>query len=526
MSGNVTETLTVYGEVMVEVDQSLSSRAWNEMFERPGVPRELYAPLFEQLALLQPTELRLRAEQLSRTFRDRGVTFAHAGEERPFPLDLIPRLIAAREWDLLQRGIAQRVATLEQFLDDVYGEGWLFHEGVVPKAVVTSSPHYCRPAHGVVAANGVRIMVSGIDLVRDELGIFRVLEDNVRIPSGVSYVIENRRAMTQSFATLFGDYRVQPVDEYPSRLLRALGAAAPSSIEDPVIVVLSPGVHNAAYFEHVLLARMMGVELVEGPDLVCRSNFVFMRTTQGERPVHVIYRRIDDEWLDPLQFRPDSIIGVAGLTNAARAGNVALANNLGNGVADDKLLYSYVPDLIRFYLHEEPLLDNVETYRLEGHVVRNDVLASLHEFVVKPVDGSGGKDIVIGPLASEAELSNARDAIIENPRRWIAQRPVALSTHPTLVGEGLDARHVDLRPFAVNDGREVWVLPGGLTRVALNEGELIVNSSKGGGSKDTWVLNDRVVSDVATSEPPSAVALRAMARGRQHTHLAHQDSEQ
>ncbi|MDE3222431.1 MAG: circularly permuted type 2 ATP-grasp protein [Acidobacteriota bacterium] len=510
---------------MVDVTESLSARAWNEMFERPGVPRDLYAPLFSQLSSLQPAELRQRADQLSRTFRDRGVTFAHAGEERPFPLDLIPRLIAAREWDLLQRGIAQRVHALERFLDDVYGEGWAFHEGVIPRAVITSSPHYCRPAHGVVASNGVRIMVSGIDLVRDEHGTFRVLEDNVRIPSGVSYVIENRRAMTQSAAALFGDYRVQPVDEYPSRLLHALRAAAPRLTDDPVIVVLSPGVHNAAYFEHVLLARMMGVELVEGPDLVCRSNFVFMRTTQGERPVHVIYRRVDDEWLDPVQFRPDSIIGVAGLTNAARAGNVALANNLGNGVADDKLVYSYVPDLIRFYLHEEPLLDNVDTFRLEGDAVREDVLSSLHEFVVKPVDGSGGRDIIIGPHATNEQLERARAAITASPRQWIAQRPVALSTHPTLVGDELGARHVDLRPFAVNDGREVWVLPGGLTRVALNEGELIVNSSKGGGSKDTWVLNDRL-----PNEPASAVvtgrAPRSLARGRQHDQLPPHDSEQ
>ena len=511
---------------MVEVASSLSSRAWNEMFEAPGVPRDLYAPLFRQLATLQPSELRQRADQLSRTFRDRGVTFAHAGEERPFPLDLIPRLIAAQEWDLLQRGIAQRVTALERFLDDVYGEGWLFQEGVIPRAVIVSSPHYCRPAHGVVAANGVRIMVSGIDLVRDENGAFRVLEDNVRIPSGVSYVIENRRAMTQNFATLFGEYRVQPVDEYPARLLNALRASAPASIDDPVIVVLSPGVHNAAYFEHVLLARMMGVELVEGPDLVCRANFVFMRTTQGERPVHVIYRRIDDEWLDPLQFRPDSVIGVAGLTNAARAGNVSLANNLGNGVADDKLVYSYVPDLIRFYLHEEPLLENVETFRLEGDSIRHDVLASLHDFVVKPVDGSGGKDILIGPLASEEELARAREAISESPRRWIAQRPVALSTHPTLVGEDLGSRHVDLRPFAVNDGREVWVLPGGLTRVALNEGELIVNSSKGGGSKDTWVLNARTGAEASVPPPKTVNAARHMSRGRQHDQLGHSESEQ
>jgi uncharacterized circularly permuted ATP-grasp superfamily protein len=470
-----------------------ASGAWNEMFEEPGKPRPIYERLFAELDRYDPAELLQRSDQLSHTFLDRGVTFAHSGEERTFPLDLMPRLLGAAEWDLLERGIAQRVLALEAFLGDVYNRGQVFEEGIIPKSVITTSAHFCRAASSIDPPNGVRITVAGIDLVRDELGKFRVLEDNVRIPSGVSYVIENRRAMTQTFSALFSNHRVHPVDSYPARLLAALRLAAPSGIVDPVVVVLSPGVYNAAYFEHVLLARMMGVELVEGRDLVCRSNRVYMRMTNGERPVHVIYRRVDDDWLDPLQFRPDSVIGVAGLVNAARAGNVALANALGNGVADDKLVYTYVPDFIRFYLGEEPLIENVETYRLEDQDVLSEVLQSLSSYVLKPVDGSGGKGIVIGPQADEETLTSVRDQILASPRNWIAQRPVALSTHPTLVNERVSPRHVDLRPFAVSSGQGVWVLPGGLTRVALGAGELVVNSSRGGGSKDTWVLNDQLV---------------------------------
>jgi len=475
-----------------------SSGAWNEMFEAPGKPRSIYQRLFTELDRYDPAELLQRSDQLSHTFLDRGVTFAHSGEERPFPLDLMPRLLGAVEWDLLERGIAQRVRALEAFLGDVYGRGQVFEEGLIPKSVVTTSSHFCRAASSIEPPNGVRIAVAGIDLVRDELGKFRVLEDNVRIPSGVSYVIENRRAMTQAFSALFSDHRVHPVDSYPGRLLSALRLAAPSGVGDPVVVVLSPGVYNAAYFEHVLLARMMGVELVEGRDLVCRSNRVYMRMTNGERPVHVIYRRVDDDWLDPLQFRPDSVIGVAGLVNAARAGNVVLANALGNGVADDKLVYTYVPDFIRFYLGEEPLIENVETYRLEDPEVLAEILGSLSSYVLKPVDGSGGKGIVIGPQASDDAIAAVREAIISAPRNWIAQRPVALSTHPTLVDERVSPRHIDLRPFAVSSGQDVWVLPGGLTRVALGAGELVVNSSRGGGSKDTWVLNDQAVTARST----------------------------
>src|SRR5690348_7664789 len=369
-------------------DSYQMAAAWDEMFARPGVPRPAYESVFATLQPLAPTDLRYRADQLARVFTDRGVTFAYAGEERPFPLDLVPRIIDAMEWDVVTRAVRQRITALERFLADVYGHGHVLDDGVVPRRLVTTSAHFHREAFGIDPANGVRVHVSGVDLVRDEHGAFRVLEDNLRIPSGVSYVIENRRAMTQTLPTLFADARVSPVDDYPARLLAALRAAAPDGVTDPCVVVLTPGVYNAAYFEHALLARLMGVELVEGRDLVCAGNRVRMRTTHGDRPVHVVYRRIDDEFLDPLHFRPDSFIGCPGIVNAARAGNVTLANAVGNGVADDKLIYTYVPDLIRYYLHEEPIIANVETHRLENPDVLYDVLDRLGELVLKPVDGA------------------------------------------------------------------------------------------------------------------------------------------
>jgi uncharacterized circularly permuted ATP-grasp superfamily protein len=470
-------------------DQYAMADAWDEMFVGPDRPRPAYRSLFATLQPLSGADLRTRADQLARVFTDRGVTFAYAGEERPFPLDLIPRIIDAAEWDTVTRAVRQRVQALERFLADVYGAGEALADGVVPRRLVLTSAHFHRAAFGIEPANGVRVHVSGVDLIRDERGEFRVLEDNLRIPSGVSYVIENRRAMAQTLPSLFAEARVHPVDDYPARLLAALRAAAPEGVTDPCVVVLTPGVYNAAYFEHALLARLMGVELVEGRDLSCSGNRVRMRTTQGERPVHVVYRRVDDEFLDPLHFRGDSVVGCPGIVNAARAGHVTLANAIGNGVADDKLLYTYVPDLIRYYLREEPILSNVETYRLDdGGDVLAQVLDRLPELVLKPVDGAGGKGIVIGPQADQATLAALRDAVSADPRGWIAQRPVALSTSPTLIGDRVAPRHIDLRPYAVNDGTDVWLLPGGLTRVALPEGTLVVNSSQGGGSKDTWVL--------------------------------------
>ncbi|WP_027342628.1 circularly permuted type 2 ATP-grasp protein [Hamadaea tsunoensis] len=462
--------------------------AWDEMFGEPGTPRPDYETLHATLRPLSGADLRVRADVLARAFLDQGITFAFGGVERPFPLDIVPRIISAAQWRTVEAGVVQRVRALEAFLADVYGAGQVLADGIVPRRVVVTSQHFHREAAGVVPVNGVRIHVSGVDLIRDEEGAFRVLEDNVRIPSGVSYVMENRRAMAHVLPEVFAATRIQPVEEYPAMLLRALKAASP--VDDPTVVVLTPGVHNSAYFEHALLAREMGVELVEGRDLVCVGNEVAMRTTAGEQRVDVIYRRVDDEFLDPVQFRADSALGCAGLLNAARAGRVTIANAVGNGVADDKLLYTYVPELIRYYLNEEPALPNVETYRLDDPDVREFVLARLDRLVLKPVDGSGGAGIVIGSQATAEQLANVGRRIELDPRGWIAQREVSLSTVPTLIGDRLAPRHVDLRPFAVNDGRRISVLPGGLTRVALPEGALVVNSSQGGGSKDTWVVSD------------------------------------
>ncbi|MGE3285644.1 MAG: circularly permuted type 2 ATP-grasp protein [Pseudonocardia sp.] len=462
--------------------------AFDEMFTADGTVRVAYRALHEVLAPSSPADLAARAEALGRAYTDQGITFSLSGQERPFPLDLVPRVISASEWTRLQRGIVQRVKALEAFLADIYGDADIVRDGVIPRRLVTSCQHFHREAHALTPPNGVRIHVAGIDLVRDEQGTFRVLEDNLRNPSGVSYVMENRRTMARVFPDLFARQKVRAVGDYGTHLLRALRAAAAANAADPTVVVLTPGVHNSAYFEHSLLARQMGAELVEGRDLFCRDNVVYMRTTEGEQQVDVIYRRIDDDFLDPLQFRPDSVLGVAGVLNAARAGNVVIANAVGNGVGDDKLVYTYVPEMVRYYLAERPLLPNVSTYRCWLDHERAFTLDHLDELVLKPVEGSGGYGIVFGPNASARQLAAARKAIRSDPRGWIAQPVVQLSTVPTKVGDRLAPRHVDLRPFAVNDGEGVYVLPGGLTRVALPLGSLVVNSSQGGGSKDTWVL--------------------------------------
>ncbi len=451
-------------------------------------PREPYREVHAVLSTMTRAELRGRTAALADSYLAQGVTFDFAGEERPFPLDAVPRVIEADDWAGVSAGVQQRVRALEAFLADVYGPQAAVLDGVIPAGLITSSSHFHRQAAGIEPANGVRIQVSGIDLIRDEHGGWRVLEDNVRVPSGVSYVISNRRVMAQTLPELFVRMKVRPVGEYPFRLLQALKAAAPPGVDDPTVVVLTPGVYNSAYFEHTLLARLMGVELVEGRDLYVSGGRVWMRTTAGPTRVDVIYRRVDDEFLDPLQFRADSMLGSPGLMGAARLGNVTIANAVGNGVADDKLVYTYLPDLIRYHLGEEPILRNVDTWRLEEPEALEEVLDRLDELVVKPVDGSGGKGLVVGPAASRRQLDELRRRLIADPRGWIAQPVVQLSTIPTLVEEGVRPRHADLRPFAVNDGREVWVLPGGLTRVALPEGQLVVNSSQGGGSKDTWVV--------------------------------------
>ncbi|MGV0848724.1 circularly permuted type 2 ATP-grasp protein [Mycolicibacterium phlei] len=472
-------------------DRGSYAEAFDEMFDAQGNVRGPYKGIYAELAPSDASELAARAEALGRAFTDQGITFSLSGQERPFPLDLVPRVISAAEWTRLERGIIQRVKALELYLDDIYGEQEILRDGVIPRRLVTSCEHFHRQAAGITPPNGVRIHVAGIDLIRDAKGDFRVLEDNLRSPSGVSYVMENRRTMARVFPNLFATHRVRAVGDYSSHLLRALRKAAATNEADPTVVVLTPGVYNSAYFEHSLLARQMGVELVEGRDLFCRDNTVYMRTTEGERQVDVIYRRIDDTFLDPMQFRPDSVLGVAGLLNAARAGNVVISSAVGNGVGDDKLVYTYVPTIIEYYLGEKPLLANVDTYRCWLDDEREEVLDRIDELVLKPVEGSGGYGIVFGPEASEKELNAVAKKIRNDPRGWIAQPVMQLSTVPTKIGDRLVPRHVDLRPFAVNDGDDVWVLPGGLTRVALPEGSLVVNSSQGGGSKDTWVLASR-----------------------------------
>ncbi len=485
-----------YGTLAAARRASGGAMPFDEMFRdppvagEPAVARAAYREIHAALSRMTKEELKDRTDALATSYLAQGVTFDFAGEERPFPLDAVPRVIEQAEWSRLEKGVAQRVRALEAFLADVYGPQRAIRDGVIPARLISSSSHFHRQAAGIDPANGVRIQVSGIELVRDEAGEMRVLEDNVRVPSGVSYVISNRRVMAQTLPELFVSMRVRPVGDYPKKLLHALRASAPDGVEDPNVVVLTPGVYNSAYFEHTLLARLMGVELVEGRDLFCSGGRVWMRTTGGPMRVDVIYRRVDDEFLDPLQFRADSMLGSPGLMLAARLRNVTIAYAVGNGVADDKLVYTYLPDLIRYYLAEDAIIPNVDTWRLEEPDSLEEVLDRLPELVVKPVDGSGGKGLVVGPAASAGELAELRARLLKDPRGWIAQPVVQLSTIPTLVEDGMRPRHADLRPFAVNDGRDIWVLPGGLTRVALPEGQLVVNSSQGGGSKDTWVVGD------------------------------------
>jgi uncharacterized circularly permuted ATP-grasp superfamily protein len=500
--------------------------AYDEMFDGKQ-SRTPYARLHDAFEDLSEVDLKSRVDALAASYLDQGVTFDIGGEERAFPLDILPRVIEPDAWARVDVGVQQRVKALELFLADVYDAGRVFEDGVIPRSVITTSSHYHRAAASIAPPNGVRVHVSGIDLIRDADGEFRVLEDNVRVPSGVSYVMTNRRAISGALPETFARHRIKSVAAYPQRLLAALRAAAPAGVSDPTVVVLTPGVYNGAYFEHALLARRMGVELVEGRDLVCRRGRVMMRTTQGLAQVHVIYRRVDDEFLDPVHFRGDSLLGCPGLVNAARAGNVTLANAIGNGVADDKLVYTYMPDLIRYYLSEEPVLRNVDTWRCGEPDHLEEVMDRLDELVLKPVDGSGGKGIVIGPHASQEELDELRVKVAEDPRSWIAQPVVQLSTVPTYVGGKMAPRHVDLRPFAVNDGNKVWVLPGGLTRVALAEGELIVNSSRGGGSKDTWVISGNAAEvDVLPAQPRQTASAAPQSPGPAMQEMTNQPEQQ
>jgi uncharacterized circularly permuted ATP-grasp superfamily protein len=479
--------------------------AYDEMFDSSAVPRPHYAALYERLIELGPDELERRDKVADLTMRQQGITFTvygrNQGVERIIPFDPIPRLIAPAEWDKIERGLKQRVRALNLFIHDVYHERLILKDRVVPPELVFGATGYRRECVGLQVPRDVYIHVSGIDLVRDSDGNFLVLEDNGRTPSGVSYVLKNRQVMKQVFPTLFQQCNVRPIDDYTDNLLAVLRSIAPSGCDDPTVVVLTPGIYNSAYYEHSFLARQMGVELVEGRDLVLDRGQIFRRTTRGLQRVDVIYRRVDDDFLDPLTFRTESMLGVAGLIGAFHSGNVGLANALGTGVADDKGIYPFVPDMIHFYLQEEPILANVETFRplLPSH--RQHILANLDKLVVKAVDASGGYGMLIGPASTREQRDEFARKIEANPRGYIAQPTISLSRHPTFVGRRLDGRHIDLRPFVLY-GEDIIVMPGGLTRVALPEGSLVVNSSQGGGTKDTWVLHDGAARATAPERRP------------------------
>ena len=467
-------------------------RGFDESFEADGSVRGVYSKIVERFRGLDAGEVQRLERLVADEFRRQGITFTvyseEEGTERIWPMDLFPRLIAAAEWDDLERGLSQRVAALNCFLEDLYsGECAAIADRVVPRWLVVSSRGFERNAVGIGVPHGAHCNVAGIDVVRDADGRYRVLEDNLRNPSGISYVIENRAAMAKACSWLFFDHAVQPVEQYGRMLRSMLESMAPGAQDSPHVVVLTPGMFNAAYYEHAFLARAMGVELVEGRDLVVDGHAVYARTIEGLVAVDVIYRRIDDSFLDPVAFGPDSMLGVPGLLGALRAGTVTVCNAVGNGAADDKAVYPYVPDLIRYYLGAEPIIDNVDTYIMWDPDQRSEVLGRLDELVVKPVSESGGSGVLIGPHASEEQIESARAAIEADPRNWIVQEVVQLSSLPSFTQERLEPRHVDLRPFVLT-GERTEVFPGGLTRVAMRRGSLIVNSSAGGGSKDTWVL--------------------------------------
>ena len=466
---------------------------WDEMFDAQGRVRPHYAALAQRLASLNPAEVARRQRAAELSFQARGITFAvnqdPNGVEKIIPFDLIPRLIRADEWRRIERGLEQRVRALNLFLHDIYHEQHILTTGTIPPELVLGARGYRREFRGVDVPLDVYIHIVGSDLVRDHRGELFVLEDNLRTPSGVSYLVENRRVLKRTWPQIFEDYDVRPVESYPQDLIEVLRSIAPPMVEDPTVVMLTPGVYNSAFFEHAFLAKAIGIELVQGSDLFVDDASLFMRTTRGPRRVDVIYRRVDDDFLDPLAFRPDSLLGVPGLVATYRMGRVSLANAIGTGVADDKAIYAYVPQIISYYLGEDPILPNVPTYMPTERADLTYILEHLEELVVKSVNESGGYGMLIAPHATLAERDEFRARIQADPRGFIAQPTLALSRHPCWVDGQLEGRHVDLRPFVLF-GREVTVTPGGLTRVALRRGSLVVNSSQGGGGKDSWVLAD------------------------------------
>jgi uncharacterized circularly permuted ATP-grasp superfamily protein len=464
---------------------------YDEMFMADGQPRPGASLLVQRIASLPAGALLQRQRAAEQALLHLGITFNvygdAAGTERIFPFDILPRIVGAADWAYIERGLKQRIQALNLFIDDVYHDQKIIKDGIVPEYLIHSATSFLSPCLGLNAPRSIWCHITGTDMVRDRDGQLYVLEDNLRCPSGVSYVLENRQVLKRTFPQVFEASRVRPVDDYPSRLLETLQYLAPESVQTPTVVVLTPGIYNSAYFEHAFLAQQMGVELVEGRDLVVADGGVMMRTTKGFQRVDVIYRRLDDTFLDPQTFRPDSLLGVPGLMEVYRAGRVALANAPGTGVADDKVIYAYVPQIIKYYLGEDIILPNVPTYMCWDDTQRQHVLTNLDKLVVKAANESGGYGMLVGPHASARERATFAERIQAQPRNYIAQPTLALSRAPVLVDDHFEGRHVDLRPYILY-GKELYVLPGGLTRVALRKGSLVVNSSQGGGSKDTWVL--------------------------------------
>jgi uncharacterized circularly permuted ATP-grasp superfamily protein len=480
------------GMTEFQLSQYQSDGFHDEMFDGDGQPRLDCEPLFRRMQMMTADDLVRRQRAADRSMVQLGITFNvygdNQGRERIIPFDIVPRIIPQKEWEWLERGLKQRITALNLFVDDIYRDQCVIRDGIIPEHVIATATGFRKQCIGLNPPRGIWCHITGTDLVRDSNGQYYVLEDNLRCPSGVSYVLQNRQLMKQTFPQLFELTSIRPVDDYCSRLLDALQFLREDQVRAPSVALLSPGSFNSAYFEHSFLAQQMGVDLVEGRDLVVSDGFVYMRTTKGFERIDVLYRRIDDDFLDPQSFREDSMLGVPGLMEAYRAGRIALANAPGTGIADDKVIYAYVPEIIKYYLSEEAIIPNVPTYVCWDEKQRNHVLGNLDSLVVKPANESGGYGLMIGPRASEAERAACAEQVKANPRNYIAQPTLSLSRVPVLTDDGLAGRHVDLRPFIVY-GRDVFVLPGGLTRVALKKGSLIVNSSQGGGSKDTWVVS-------------------------------------
>jgi uncharacterized circularly permuted ATP-grasp superfamily protein len=471
----------------------VNNNTWDEMYDQQKI-RTPYQGVYDFLSHTPIDELNKKEELAKKLFMSQGITFtvysSGEGIEKIFPFDIIPRIITAKEWDFVERGIKQRLKALNLFLKDVYASQFILKDGIVPINLVYSCPHFLREMHGIKVPHDIYVHIAGIDIIRDHDGTFYVLEDNLRTPSGVSYMLENREITKRIFPDLIPQNRVRSVTEYPNLLYKNLQSLSPRRISNPTVVLLTPGMYNSAYFEHTTLARLMGVELVEGRDLVVDNHKVYMKTTSGPQQVDVIYRRVDDDFLDPLVFNPSSMLGVSGIMSAYRKGNVAIVNSIGNGVADDKAVYVYVPAMIKYYLNEEPLLKNVPTYQLQDPDEQKYVLANMNKMVIKKTNESGGYGMLMGHMASEKEIDDYKNEILKDPRQFIAQPTISLSSGPCYINGKVQPRRLDLRPFALCGPQGIEIVPGGLTRVALKEGSLVVNSSQGGGSKDTWVLSE------------------------------------